>query len=94
MQAKWAQASNYFPVRHSVADGLSDYFAENPQYQTAFDLLQYGKAEPPVPGYDFVRDEVSEVMAAIADGGAIQESLDELTALSNDILAEQMVDME
>ena len=66
VQAMWAEASNYFPVRQSVADGLGDYFDANPTYKTAFDLLQYGTAEPPVPGYDFVRDEVREVMAAIA----------------------------
>ena len=89
VQADWAVASNYFPVRESVAEGLSDYFAENPAYQTAFDLLKYGTAEPPAPGYDFVRDEVSEVMAAIADGAPVQEALDELTATANEILGEQ-----
>jgi len=93
VQAEWAQASNYFPVRQSVAEGLGDYFASNPAYETAFDLLQYGVTEPPVPGYDFVRDEVREVMAAIADGAPVQESLDELTATSNEILAEQMEDL-
>ena len=94
VQADWAQASNYFPVRQSVADGLGDYFAENPAYQTAFDLLPYAKTEPPVPGYDFVRDEVREVMAAIADGAPVQEALDTLTTDANEILGEQMQDME
>lgn len=94
VQADWARASNYFPVRASVAEGLTDYFGENPAYQTAFDLLQYGVAEPPVPGYDFVRDEVSSVMAAIADGAPVDESLAELTATANEILAEQMEDMQ
>ena len=94
VQAAWAQASNYFPVRQSVADGLGDYFGENPAYQTAFDLLPYAKTEPPVPGYDFVRDEVSEVMAAIADGAPVQEALDALTEDANEILGEQMEDMQ
>ena len=94
VQAKWSVASNYFPVRESVAAGLDDYFAQNPTFKTAFDLLQYGVAEPPVPGYDFVRDEVSEVMAAIADGADVTEALDELTAKSNEILDEQMQDMQ
>ena len=89
VQAEWAKASNYFPVRESVADGLTDYFDENPAYQKAFELLKYGTTEPPVPGYDFVRDEVSEVMAAIADGAPVQEALDELDATANEILAEQ-----
>jgi multiple sugar transport system substrate-binding protein len=94
VQAAWAQASNYFPVRQSVAEGLSDYFVENPTYQTAFDLLPYAKTEPPVPGYDFVRDEVSEVMAAIADGADVQEALDMLNADANELLGEQMEDMQ
>lgn len=89
VQAKWAQASNYFPVRQSVADGLADYFASNPNYQTAFDLLPYGVSEPPVPGYDFVRVRVSEVMAAIVDGADVATSLAELTEEANEILADQ-----
>jgi multiple sugar transport system substrate-binding protein len=94
VQAAWARASNYFPVRQSVADGLADYFVENPSYETAFNLLQYGVAEPPVPGYDFVRDEVSTTMAAIADGAPVDEALADLTATANEILGEQMADMQ
>lgn len=89
VQAQWAQASNYFPVRQSVADSMDDYFAQNPAYRTAFDLLPYGTTEPPVPGYDFVRDRVAEVMAAIVDGADVAASLGELTAEANEILAEQ-----
>lgn len=88
-QAKWARASNYFPVRQSVADGLTEYFEENPAYQTAFELLPYGTTEPPVPGYDFVRDRVQEVMAAIADGADVATALAELTTEANEILADQ-----
>ncbi len=90
-QVEWAQASNYFPVRASVADGLSDYFEANPAYQTAFGLLQYGVVEPQVPGYDFVRDETEIVMAAIVEDPEVdvQETLDELNELANEILADQ-----
>jgi len=38
VQAKWAEASNYFPVRESVAENLSDYFDANPAYKTAFEM--------------------------------------------------------
>jgi multiple sugar transport system substrate-binding protein/sn-glycerol 3-phosphate transport system substrate-binding protein len=94
VQATWAEASQYFPVRQSVAEGLSDYFAAQPAYQEAFNLLEYGKAEPPVPGYDFVRDEVESVMAAIANGAEVESSLEELNTTANEILAEQMADMQ
>ncbi len=94
VQAKWAKASNYFPVRKSVAEGLSDYFEQNPAYKTAFELLPYGKFEPPVPGYDFVRDKVEEAMAAIADGADVKSTLDQLTEEANAILAEQMAELQ
>lgn len=90
VQTQWAIASNYFPARRSVAEGLESYFAENPAYEAAFNLLQYGVAEPPVPGYDFVRTEVGTAMAAISTGADIQATLDALDELANEILAEQM----
>ena len=93
VQAKWAKVSNYFPVRASVAEGMADYFEANPAYKTAFELLQYGKTEPPTPGYDFVRDMVGEAMAAIADGADVQSTLDKLNADANANLAEQMAQM-
>jgi len=94
IQARWAKVSNYFPVRKSAAEALTDYFEANPAYKTAFELLPYGKFEPPVPGYDFVRDKVREAMAAIADGADVQSTLDKLTEEANEILAEQMAELE
>ncbi len=93
VQARWAEASQYFPVRASVAEGLSDYFAENPAYETSFNLLQYGVAEPPVAGYDFVRDMIEEVMAEIVDNADldVQERLDEANEEANEILADQVM---
>lgn len=94
IQAQWAKASNYFPVRQSVAEGLSDYFDENPAYQTAFDLLEYGIAEPPTPGYDFVRDVVSQEFAAIVDGADVFDTLAITNEEANLILADQMSEMQ
>jgi multiple sugar transport system substrate-binding protein/sn-glycerol 3-phosphate transport system substrate-binding protein len=90
-QGTWARASNYFPVRASVAEGLADYFESDPAYATAFDLLQYTVAEPPVPGYDFVRDEAEGVLAAIVGDPSmdVAAALGDLTELSNEILADQ-----
>ncbi len=93
VQATWAKASEYFPVRQSVANSLTDYFDANPAYKTAFDLLPYGIAEPPVPGYDFVRDEIAADMAAIADGAPVQSTLDTANATANEILADQLKDL-
>lgn len=94
VQAKWAKVSNYFPVRASVAENMQDYFDANPAYKTAFEMLKYGKTEPPVPGYDFVRDMVGQAMAAIADGADVQSTLDKLTKDANANLAEQLEQMQ
>ncbi|RME10097.1 MAG: ABC transporter substrate-binding protein [Ardenticatenia bacterium] len=90
VQAKWAMASNYFPVRKSAAEALQDYFEQNPAYKTAFELLPYGKFEPPTPGYDFVRDLIEEKMAAIAEGAPVAETLAAANEEANQILQEQL----
>lgn len=95
IQTKWGLASNYFPVRQSAvnSEGIQAAFVANPAYKTAFDLLKYGKTEPPVPGYDFVRLEIVSAMAAIVDGADVQSTLDELNVVANEILADQMADI-
>ncbi len=89
-QAKWAAASQYFPVRASVAEGLGEVFDSIPGYKTAFDMLPYGTTEPPTPGYDFVRDMIEEGMAAIAEGADVASTLSATNADANASLAEQM----
>ncbi len=89
VQAEWASSSNYFPVRASVAENMETYFAENEAYAIAFDLLQYGITEPPVPGYDPVRDEVAVIMNALVTGTDdrdIEEILAELSEFANEEL--------
>ena len=93
IQADWARASNYFPVRASVADGLEEYFMDNTVYATGFELLQFGTTEPPVPGYDFVRDLIENEMAAIMDGAPVEETLNEATEEANEILADQLAEL-
>ncbi len=88
IQARWARASNYFPVRASVADGLGDYFSENPAYETAFGLLKYGKTEPPVAGYDNIRDEASAAFNRILAGEDAATVLAELDQTANALLAD------
>lgn len=94
VQADWAQASNYFPVRASAAANLGDYFDADPAYATAFGLLQYGVAEPPVPGYDFVRNLIAGEMAAIIDGADVEATLGFATIEANEILDEQLADIQ
>lgn len=94
VQADWAVASNYFPVRASVADGLGDYFDADPAYATAFSFLEYGVSEPPVPGYDFVRNLIAGEMAAILEGADVEATLGFANLEANDILADQLADID
>ena len=90
VQADWARASNYFPVRASVAADLGDYFEADPAYEAAFSFLQYGVAEPPVPGYDFVRNLIEGEMAAILDGADVLGTLAAAELEANALLDEQL----
>lgn len=94
VQARWARATGYFPVRKSVADGMTDYFEENPGYADAFKLLEYGEAEPPVPGYDFVRDAVEQATAKITNGADVAQTLADVNEEANSILADQLAQLE
>jgi len=91
-QTIWVNASGYFPTRASTAAGLADYFAANPIYKKAFDLLEYGMSEPSVPGYDFVRNEIVWTMANLMfdTNLDVQTELDALNAIANQILADQL----
>ena len=86
-QARWVEISNYFPVRKSTADNLGAFFAKNPKYKDAFDLLNTAtlKAEPPFSGYDEVRDAASAAFNAILDGADIDQTARELDEEANKI---------
>ncbi|MCK5919612.1 MAG: extracellular solute-binding protein, partial [Methylococcales bacterium] len=93
IQARWAVASNYFPVRQSTAAELGDYIDNNEPYKTAFELLQYGKSEAAVAGYDNVRDAVEEAFIDMLFNGAdIAGTLADLDAQANEIMYEAAPD--
>ena len=89
-QATWTRVSNYFPVRASTAADMGDFLADNAQFAAAFDLLGSTKAEPPVAGYDVVRDMVEEqAFFAILDGADVMETLDNITDEANEVYQTQ-----
>lgn len=85
-QARWARASNYFPVRKSTANELKEYLVENPGYAAAFKLLDYGKSEPAVQGYQPVREMIAAAMVDIAEGGDLDGVLSRLERQANKTL--------
>ena len=82
-QARWVEASNYFPARKSTKDALADYFAANPRYRQAYDLLEYGMAEPAVAGYEAVRRMISQTVVKVIQGGDVSTNLKRLQREAN-----------
>ena len=85
-QARWVRASGYFPARRSTAAGLGAYFAENPNFQVAYALLDYGKIEPTAPGYETVRRLIQNAMVDVMDGAELEPLLNRLTRAANTTL--------
>jgi multiple sugar transport system substrate-binding protein/sn-glycerol 3-phosphate transport system substrate-binding protein len=87
--ARWAKISNYFPVRNSSAEMMSDYFEADPVYKSAFELLEYGTYEAQwCACYEEVRRMMLDAYSAILDGADIDETLTQLEADANVSLAE------
>ena len=73
---RWGLISNYFPVRHSAADLMTDYLADNPTYKQAFDLLPYTTYEAQwCACYEDVRRQMSDAYSEILDGADIEQTL-------------------
>ena len=82
-QARWVRASNYFPVRRSTARELEDYFAENPNYGAAFNMLDYGKSEPTIASYQQVRRLIQKAMVEAIEGEDMAQVLKGLQLAAN-----------
>ena len=90
VQARWVEASNYFPTRAGTAAHLTGYVEQNPQYGEALALLGYGAYEPQLISYQAVRDAAQTAFNEIMQGGDIQATLDALTETANDLQEELM----
>lgn len=91
-EKQWTEASGYFPVRKSVRDSLGDYFTQNPQFKTAFDILLESdiKTEPPFASYEEVRRSVTAAFEDVLDGANVETTLQDLTKEANDINADML----
>ena len=87
--ARWAKISNYFPVRISAADAMTDYFEANPVYAEAFELMPYSTYEAQwCACYEEVRRFMEDAYIAILDGADIDATLTQLEEDANVSLAE------
>lgn len=90
-QSRWAQASNYYPVRISTTAELAAIFAEIPQFEEAWNVLlnSQGFFEPAEAGYDVIRDEAAAAFNAILTEGAdVETTLEALDARAVEIQAD------
>ena len=94
VQARWVEASNYFPTRAGTAAHLTGYVEQNPQYGEALALLGYGAYEPQLISYQAVRDAAQTAFNEIMQGGDIQSTLDALTETANELQEELMGEMQ
>ncbi len=92
VQVYWAENTQYFPVRKSVADKMGEFFEEYPAYKTAWELIQYGTFEPAVPGYDPIREEMNKTMANMIEDPStdVAAAMKALNDTANDILTTQL----
>ncbi|MDP6982402.1 MAG: ABC transporter substrate-binding protein [Candidatus Latescibacteria bacterium] len=79
-QAHWVKASNYFPARKSTGELLTTYIQDNPRYGIVYELLEFGKPEPSVSGYEPVRRLVAQAVIKVMQGGDMDAALAQLQA--------------
>jgi multiple sugar transport system substrate-binding protein/sn-glycerol 3-phosphate transport system substrate-binding protein len=94
IQAKWDEASGYFPTRASTTQFLGDYLAANTQWAQAVELLPYAYYEPQLISYTGVRDAATEAFNQIIQGAEIKATLDKLTEDANKMQEELMAEVQ
>lgn len=91
-QAKWIEASAYFPSRSGTVPLLDAYAADNPQWASGLDLVPLGQVEPAIASWSSVRRILQDTFSAIIQGtpDQIPGLLEEL----NEAAAEAKAEME
>ncbi len=94
VQARWVEASNYFPTRAGTEEFLGDYVSQNPQWGAAAALLPFSAYEPQLISYQAVRDATSQAFNEIMQGADVQSTLDGLTKMANETQDELMAEVQ
>ena len=68
--AKWVQATAYFPARKSTLDQLKAYISTNALYGTLVADLQYGQNEPQIAAWTPIRTVLGDAITAVASGAS------------------------
>jgi multiple sugar transport system substrate-binding protein/sn-glycerol 3-phosphate transport system substrate-binding protein len=93
VNARWAQITNYYPVRWSAVEYMGAYLAENPQYEQGLAYLPFATYEAQwCPCYSDVRDLMDDVYRSILDGADIDGILYEANLAANQLLDESRLE--
>jgi len=89
-QAKWAQASGYYPTRASAVPLLDTYSEENPQWASGLELLPYSFVEPAIASWSSVRGLLQDYFSEMIFGPVelIPDLLEELEEAAAEMMEE------
>lgn len=79
-QAKWIEASAYYPTRASALDLLGDYMESNEKWTDSLAYIEYGKVEPRFESYQSVRYAIQDAIVQIAQEGFTADQIPGLLA--------------
>jgi ABC-type glycerol-3-phosphate transport system substrate-binding protein len=90
INARWVEASKYFPIRISAVDFLDDLAASDARWGQGLLLVPLGQSEPAWASWLTVRREVGSTFAAIIQGTEddIMPLLEELNAIAAEAIEE------
>jgi len=91
-QAKWIEASAYYPSRAGTVPLLQAYAADKPQWASGLDLVPLGQVEPSIASWSSVRRLVQDTYAAILQG--TPDQIPTLLSDLNEAAAEAMAEMQ
>lgn len=87
--ATWGIQSNYYPVNRASRDtaAMQAYLKDNPVYAQGFDLFQFAKSEPTVPGWQAARGGIADGLVAVMTNKATpEEAIDMMVKSTSEAL--------
>jgi ABC-type glycerol-3-phosphate transport system substrate-binding protein len=79
-QARWVEATNYYPVRRAIAREYAPYL------RTSYKLLDTGRSEPSGVWYDPVRRMLGDAMVDVLGGGDMDRILSRVEWEANNLM--------
>lgn len=91
-QAKWIEASAYYPTRAGTVPLLESYAADKPQWASGLDLVPLGQVEPAIASWSSVRRILQDTFSEILQG--TPDQIPGLLAELDEAAADAMAEME